>query len=46
MSALGICACCYILNLFSVVVFHRSVVNWSRGALVYVHFAICETSVV
>ena len=30
-------------NLFSVVVFHRSMVNWRRGALVYVHSAICET---
>ena len=31
------------LNLFGVVVFHRSMVNWRRGALVYVHSAICET---
>ena len=26
--ALGICAFCYMLNLFGVVVFHRSMVNW------------------
>ena len=39
-------AFCYILNLFGVVVFHRSMVNWRRGALVYVHTAICETSLV
>ena len=31
------------LNLCGVVVFHRSVVNWRRGPLVYVHFCICET---
>ena len=29
--ARGICAFCYILNLFGVVVFHRSIVNWRRG---------------
>ena len=45
-SALSICAFCYLLNLFSVVVFYRSMVNWRRGALVYVHSAICETYVV
>ena len=45
-SALGICAFCYMLNLFSVVVFHRSMVNWRRGALVYVLSAICETYLV
>ena len=45
-SALGICALCYMLNLFSVIVFHRYMVNWRRGALVYVHFAICENYVV
>ena len=44
-SALCICAFCYMLNLFSVVVFHTSMVNWRRGPLVYVHTAICETSV-
>ena len=40
--ALSICAFCYMLNLFGVVVFHRSMVSWRRGALVYVHSAICE----
>ena len=45
-SALSICAFCYMLNLFGVVVFHRSMVNWRRGALVYVHSAICETYLV
>ena len=38
-SALSICAFYYMLNVFGVVVFHRSVVNWRRGALVYVHSA-------
>ena len=45
-SALSICAFCYMLNLFSVVVFCSSLVNWRRGTLVYVHSAICETFVV
>ena len=45
-SAIGICAFCYMLNVFGVVVFHTSMVNWKRGALVYVHSAICETSLV
>ena len=36
----------YLLLLFSVVVFHMSMDNWRTGALVYVHSAICETSVV
>ena len=40
-SSLGICAFCYMLSLFGVVVFHTSNVNWKRGALVYVHSAIC-----
>ena len=31
MSDIGICAFCYMLNLFGVAVFHRSVVNWRRG---------------
>ena len=31
MSALGICAFFYMLNLFGVVVIHRCMVNWSRG---------------
>ena len=45
-SALSICAFCYMLNFCGVVIFHRSLVNWRRGALVYVHSAICETSLV
>ena len=32
-SALSICALCYMLNLFGVVVFHTSMVNW----WVYMH---------
>ena len=44
-SALGICAFCYMLNLFGVVVFHRSMVNCRRGPW-YMHSAICETSLV
>ena len=35
-SALSICAFCYMLNKFGVVVFHRSMVNWMRG-----HLGIC-----
>ena len=42
-SALGICEFCYMLNLFSVVVLHRSMVNWRREALVYVYSSICIT---
>ena len=34
------------LNFCSVVVLQRSIVNWRRGALVYVHFAISETDLV
>ena len=30
-STLGICGFCYMLNLFGVVVFHTSMVNWKRG---------------
>ena len=45
-SALHICAFCYMLNLFGVVVLHRSMVNWRKGALVYVYSAICETYLV
>ena len=45
-TALHICAFCYMLNVFGVVVFQRCMVNWRRGALVYVHFAICETALV
>ena len=40
--ARGICAFCYMLKLFGVVVFHRSIVNWRRRALVYVDSAIGE----
>ena len=43
-SLLCICAFCYMLHIFTVVVFHRSLINWNWGALVYVHFAKCETS--
>ena len=32
-SALDICAFCYMLNLFGVLVFHTSVVNWRMGGL-------------
>ena len=42
-SALSNMCMCYMLNLFGVVVFHTFMVNWRRGALVYVHSAICET---
>ena len=45
-SALSICAFCYMLNVFGVVVFHRSIVSLMRGALVYVHSAVCETYLV
>ena len=45
-SALSICALCYMLNIFGVVVLHRFMVNWRGRALVYVHSAICETYVV
>ena len=44
--ALSICALCYMLNVFSVVVFHTSMVSWRKGTLVYVHSAICETYLV
>ena len=30
-SAMGICAFCYISNLFDVVVFERSMLDWRRG---------------
>ena len=30
-SGLSICAFCYMFNLFGVVVFNRSMVNWRRG---------------
>ena len=43
---LGICVFCYKLNLFGEVLFHRSLVNWRKGSLVYVYSAICETYLV
>ena len=48
---LSICAFCYMWHWFGVMVFHRSIVNWSveRGVYVssvYVHSVICETYVV
>ena len=50
MSAMGICAFCYMENLFGVVVLHRYMVNWSRGGVslpwVYVHSSICKTYLV
>ena len=45
-STVSICAFCYMLNLFGVVVFLRSMTNWRRGALVYVHSAMCENYLV
>ena len=43
----GICAYFSMSNAVSVVVFHRSIVNWRKGlglsALVSVHSSICET---
>ena len=45
-SALRICAFCYMLNLFSVVVFYRSMFNWRRGSLVGVHSPVSVTDVV
>ena len=45
-SAQSIHAFCYKLNLFSVVEFHRPMVNWRRGVLVHVLSAICETYLV
>ena len=46
-SALNICAFCYMLPLFGVVVFHRSMVNWRRGPwymwiLLYVKLIWCS----
>ena len=45
-SAISICALCYMLNIFGVVVFHTSMVNCSGGYIcpkLYVHCAICDT---
>ena len=39
MSALGICAFFYMCNLFGVVVFHRSMVDW-RGYICLGHMCI------
>ena len=33
LSVLSICALCYMLNIFGVVVLHRALVNWRRGVL-------------
>ena len=46
-SALSICAFCYMLNLFSVVLLHRSMANWRRGPwymciLLYVKLLWCS----
>ena len=30
-SAIGICAFCYLLNVFGVVVFQRSMLDWRSG---------------
>ena len=48
---MGICAFCYMCNLFGVVVFQKSLLNWRRGVgvslpWVYAHSAICETYLV
>ena len=45
MSALGICAFFYMRNLFGVVVFHTSMVDWRRGymcILLYVNLIQCS----
>ena len=48
-SAMGICALCYIRNLFGIMVLQRSMLNWIWGVnlpWVYVHCAIYETYLV
>ena len=43
------CVFCYMCNVFGVMVFQRSIVNWSLGidvSSVYVHSAICDTYLV
>ena len=40
MSAMGICAFFYMRNLFSVVVFHRSMVSWRRGYICFWYMCI------
>ena len=45
MSSLGIFAFFYMSNLFDIVVFHRSMVNWRKGVhvpYVYLHSSICK----
>ena len=46
-SAMGICALCYISNLFGVMVCHRTMLAWRRGWVnlpwIYVHCAIYAT---
>ena len=41
---MGICALCYICNVFGVMVLQRSMVNWKRGGVnlpwVYMHCTI------
>ena len=46
--AWGICAFCYLLNIFGVVTFNRSMVNWRRGhwymcILLYVKLLWCSS---
>ena len=46
-SALGICVFCYMSNLFGVVVFHSSMVNWRRGyicILLYLKVTWCSST--
>ena len=40
-SAMGLCAFCYIWQLFDVVVFQRSMLNWSRGVGSICHGYMC-----
>ena len=41
---LSICAFCYMLNIFGVVVFHRSMVNWGRDTCALSIWAFCYMS--
>ena len=44
LSAMGICAFCYMSNFLMVMVLHGSMLNWGvHLPWVYVHSAICET---
>ena len=45
-STWSICAFCCMLNVWGVVVLHRSMVNWRQGALVYLHSSLCKTYLV